>query len=71
MALSLRTFNGKLNTDIQNYRVPAGDYVDALNITRDAQGTGQDRVVSNVVGNQLVPYTLPIVTGKQIGRAHV
>ena len=46
MALSLRTFNGKLNTDIQNYRVPAGDYVDALNITRDAQGTGQDRTVS-------------------------
>lgn len=67
MALSLRTFNGKLNTDIQNYRVPAGDYVDALNITRDAQGTGQDRVVSNVVGNQLVPYTLPNGTNKTIG----
>ena len=36
-----------------------GDYIDALNITKDAQGRGQDKVVSNIVGNTLIPYTLP------------
>ena len=52
--IEVRNFSGKLNFDDNAYRVPKGDYTDALNITRDAQGDGQDMVVSNIVGNQIV-----------------
>jgi len=57
--IEVRDFRGKLNFDDNDYRVPKGDYTDALNITRDAQGDGQDMVVSNVVGNQIVEDELP------------
>ena len=57
--IEVRGFNGKLNLDDQEYRIPNGDFVDALNITRDAQGHGQDMVVSNVVGNLLVEDAMP------------
>jgi len=60
-------FNGKLNLDVADYRISNGDYIDALNITKDAQGRGQDRVVSNIVGNTLIPYTLPSGENKIIG----
>ena len=60
-------FNGKLNLDVAEYRISNGDYLDALNITKDAQGRGQDRVVSNILGNTLLPYTLPEGTNKIIG----
>src|ERR1051326_3934165 len=63
-----RVFNGKLNLDVQNYRVQEGDFVDALNITRDSPGEGQDIVVTNVVGNTKVSYTLPTGTNKVIGK---
>jgi hypothetical protein len=62
-----RNFNGKLNLDTQNYRVPSADWVDALNITRDAQGPGQDGPPSNILGNTLIPYTKPSGTNKRIG----
>lgn len=62
-----RTFDGKMNLDAQPFRVPKSDYIDALNITRDAEGEGQDLVVSNVKGNQLVNYTLPDGFNKVIG----
>lgn len=60
-------FNGKLNLDVAEYRISNGDYIDALNITKDAQGRGQDRVVSNILGNTLIPYTLPAGDNKIIG----
>ena len=60
-------FNGKLNLDVAEYRISNGDYIDALNITKDAQGRGQDRVVSNILGNTLIPYTLPEGENKVIG----
>lgn len=63
-----RIFNGKMNLDASPYRVQPSDYIDALNITIDAQGEGRDRVVSNIVGNTLVPYTLPTGQNKSIGR---
>jgi hypothetical protein len=62
-----RHFNGKMNLDVQPYRVPSSDWVDALNITRDAQGNGQDEVVSNILGNTLIPYTKPTGINKRIG----
>jgi hypothetical protein len=60
-------FSGKLNLDDAEYRVSNNDYIDALNITKDAQGTGQDKVVSNIQGNTLIPYTAPAGTNKVIG----
>ena len=60
-------FNGKLNLDVAQYRISNGDYIDALNITKDAQGVGQDVVVSNILGNTNIPYTLPSGENKIIG----
>ena len=60
-------FSGKLNLDDADYRISNGDYVDALNITKDAQGAGQDKVVSNILGNTLINYSLPSGTSKVIG----
>jgi hypothetical protein len=53
--IQVRGFNGKLNRDDNPYRSPKNDHVDALNITRDAEGEGQDAIVSNILGNQEVP----------------
>lgn len=60
-------FNGKLNLDVAEYRISNGDYIDALNVTKDAQGISQDMVISNIIGNTLIPYTLPEGTNKVIG----
>ena len=60
-------FNGKMNLDVANYRISNNDYIDALNITKDAQGEGQDRIVSNILGNEKIEYTLPAGTNKVIG----
>ena len=60
-------FSGKLNLDDANYRISSNDYIDALNITKDAQGNGQDKVVSNILGNTLIPYSAPSGTNKVIG----
>jgi hypothetical protein len=60
-------FSGKLNLDDANYRIRNNDYVDALNVTKDAQGAGQDKIVSNILGNTLIPYSPPSGTNKVIG----
>ena len=60
-------FNGKMNLDVADYRIDNGDYIDAINITKDAQGVGQDRVISNILGNTYIPYTLPNGENKVIG----
>jgi hypothetical protein len=65
--IEVRTFSGKMNYDDNPYRLPKGDYSDALNITRDAQGDSQDEVVSNILGNQLIEDVLPDGTNKVIG----
>ena len=53
--IQARGFHGKLNQDDNAYRLPKEDHIDALNITRDAQGGGQDIAVSNIVGNKDIP----------------
>lgn len=63
-----KIFNGKLNLDVQPYRLEQGDWIDALNITRDSEGSGQDIVVSNLPGNTFKPYNLPLGTNKVIGQ---
>ena len=60
-------FGGKMNLDDAPFRMPKEDYLDALNITRDSQAQGQDRFVSNILGNQQVAYTLPAGQNKTIG----
>ena len=67
MAIINNPFNGRLNLDVADYRISNGDYIDAVNITKDAQGVGQDIIVSNIIGNTEVPYTLPEGTNKIIG----
>lgn len=61
-------FTGKMNLDTQAYRMPQGDWVYAINITRDASSDGQDVVVSNFDGNSPVTYPLPSGINKCIGR---
>ena len=60
-------FSGKLNLDDAEYRVSNNDYIDALNVTKDAQGRGQDKVVSNILGNTIINYSLPSGVSKVIG----
>ena len=60
-------FSGKLNLDDADYRISNNDYVDALNVTKDAQGAGQDKVVSNILGNTIISYDTPSGTNKVIG----
>ena len=67
MPIINNAFNGKLNLDSSTYRISNGDFIDALNITRDAEGSAQDKVVSNILGNSNVAYTLPAGTNKVIG----
>ena len=66
--IEVRGFNGKLNLDDNPYRVPKDDFLDALNVTRDAQGTGQDMTVTNIVGNTIVTdIPTPAGNNKVIG----
>jgi len=67
MPIINKIFNGRLNRDDHPYRIAEGDYIDALNITRDSEGEGSDKVNSNIVGNDFVPYDLPIGFNKIIG----
>ena len=67
MSLIQREFNGKMNLDSSENKMPQGDYSNALNITRDSQEGSQDNIVTNILGNQRVLYTLPAGTNKRIG----
>ena len=63
--VEVKTFNGKLNMDDSPFRLPSGDYTDALNISRN-----NSEVVHNITGNQLVTNSFLGGTGvnKVIGR---
>jgi hypothetical protein len=68
MPIISNPFSGRLNLDDADFRILGrGDYIDAVNVTRDSPGEGQDTVVSNNIGNLLIPYTLPSGTNKVIG----
>lgn len=68
MPIINNAFNGKLNKDVADYRISNGDYIDALNITKDAEGEAQDFVVSNILGNSEISYTFPSGINKCIGQ---
>jgi hypothetical protein len=70
MPILTNPFNGRMNLDDADFRVISnGDYVDALNITKDndSGGEGQDSVASGIIGNSLVSYSLPSGFNKIIG----
>lgn len=67
MGLIQRAFNGKMNLDSSENRIPQSDYSNALNITRDSQEGAQDNIVTNILGNRKVAYALPAGTNKRIG----
>lgn len=72
MEIIKNDFTAGLNLDDSPYRIPSNAYIDALNITKDAVEGSNDLIISNIVGNRLVDYTLPIGTNKVIGAyAHV
>lgn len=52
-------FSGGLNLDDALYNVPKNAYIDAVNVTTDAIEGSNDRAITNIVGNQLVNYSLP------------
>ena len=62
MAVINKIFTGKLNMDDSINMLDKYDYIDALNITKDAVEGSQDKVVTNIVANRLVDYTLPTGT---------
>lgn len=68
MSILNNAFTGKLNLDQQEYRVPEGDFIDALNITRDSRGDAKDSVVANIDGNTWILYSLPFGVNKCIGQ---
>ena len=57
----------RLNLDDDYIHLGKDDYVDALNITTDSESTSKDITITNLVGNQLVPYDLPDGTNIPIG----
>lgn len=59
-------FRGGLDLDTSLLKVDKSCYIDALNITRDAIATGKDKDFTNIVGNQLRPYTLPDGTNQVV-----
>ena len=68
MPIINRNFTGGLNLDDQDYMVAENQYTDALNITRDSIGVGQDGVVANILGNRIVTNSLPNGVNKTIGK---
>jgi hypothetical protein len=62
-----RDFSGKMNLDSHRSKVGPADYIDALNITRNADGN--EDIIANIIGNRQVSFTLPSGTNKCIGAA--
>lgn len=54
-----------MDLDTSLYKLPKSAYLDAFNITRDAEQGSQDGVPTNIVGNQKISYNYPS-TGKYI-----
>lgn len=67
MGAITKIFNGRLNLDDAALFVAKGDFISALNITRDQISGQQDLVCSNIKSNRFVPYNLPGGTNKVIG----
>lgn len=68
MGVLNKIFNGKMNLDASPYRMPSEDYMDALNVSVDAETQSSDKVVSVINGNTLVVASLPAGSCKCLGK---
>lgn len=62
-----KIFTGKLNLDDSVSLMDKYDYLESLNITKNAVEGSSDMAVTNIVANRSVPYTLPSGTNQVIG----
>jgi hypothetical protein len=60
-------FRKGLDLDTSPYAILKDAYLDALNITRDSVAANQDEIISNIVSNRLVTFSLPAGTNTTIG----
>lgn len=60
-------FSGGMNLDDSNFLLPPTSYNDALNITRNSIAGGNDNIITNLVGNQIISYSYPAGIGQVIG----
>jgi hypothetical protein len=58
---------GGLNQDVDENFLKPNDWTNALNIRNTDRFNGADGVISNIQGNSLVTFTLPVGTNKCIG----
>jgi hypothetical protein len=58
---------GGLNQDVDENFLKPNDWTNALNIRNTDRLDGSDGVISNIKGNSLVTFTLPVGTNKCIG----
>lgn len=65
--IDLKSKLSRMNLDDSFYYLGKEDYVDAQNITHDAQEQSQDVISTNITGNRLVPYNKPAGTNATIG----
>lgn len=55
--IEIKTFDGGINLDDSQYRLPPNDYIDANNISHDAVEGSNDRIITPIIANRLVSYT--------------
>lgn len=67
MASIDKIFTGRLNMDDSISLMEKFDYLDAINITKDAFEGLQDSAVTNIVANRSVSYSLPTGVNQVIG----
>ena len=65
--VDLKAQLNRLNLDDNFMYLEKQDYVDALNITTDSQEQSEDITISNITGNQLIPFDKPTGTCATIG----
>lgn len=63
----VKDFTGKMNLDAHPSRMPLQDYLDALNLTRNADASSKDGPMAGIVGTRNTIYEQPAGTNKCIG----
>jgi hypothetical protein len=65
--VDLKNILSRMNLDDSYYHLQKDEYVNALNITQDAQEQSQDIINTNITGNRYVPYNKPSGRNVTIG----
>jgi hypothetical protein len=67
MGTDLKQYLRALNLDDSLFNLKADEYIDALNVSKDAVDPSFDNALTNVTGNRLVPYNKPAGSNVVIG----